>query len=129
MLLRPLGMSRRQYQEIITRDEIVFHVYPDPIPVSYREVLNFLPNLYKQHPTVSYFIHAGIYKNSSCFRFEQRTRKDPCRRNDIKGKSFELQQGEGKDTRDKLPQELWTKVDADAVLSPSPMTRKCPPKY
>ena len=75
MLLQPLEMSRRQYQEIFTRDEIVLLIYYDPIPVSYHENLTFLPSMFKQHRNVSYLLHTGAYEINSSIPSIQRVRK------------------------------------------------------
>ena len=75
VLLQPLGMSRHQYREIFTRDEIVLLIYYDPVPVSYHENLTFLPSMSKQHRSVGYFVHTDVYENDSGVQSMQRVRK------------------------------------------------------
>ena len=95
---------------------ITFRIHPKPVRVAYRDVLNLLPQLYKQYPNVEYFIHVGVHEEESLYRLEKRGRKTGYDRQDVDGKSFEPRSGEELERWGSLPQEVWTDVNIDQIV-------------
>ncbi|KAI9866768.1 MAG: hypothetical protein M1813_000710 [Trichoglossum hirsutum] len=96
--------------------KIILRVYPNPVRVAYRHVLDLVPQLYEQYPDVEYFIHVGVHDESSSYLLEKRARKGPYTRKDVDGRSFEPGTGDEKKRWEKFPEELWTEVDVDGIL-------------
>jgi hypothetical protein len=95
---------------------ITFHIHPKPVRVAYRDVLNLLPQLYKQYPNVDYFIHVGVHGEEGVYRLEKRGRKTGYDRLDVDGKSFEPRGGEELERWRSFPQELWADVKIDQIV-------------
>ena len=89
-------------------------MYPEPLEVAYESVLELVPRLKEKYPNVAYFIHLGVHQKAEKFRIEKRARKGPYKRKDVRGRSFDGPDDDGKWST--LPQELSTGVDVPALV-------------
>lgn len=94
--------------------EIRLIVYPEPLEVAYQSVFELVPGFKEKYPNVAYFVHLGVHEHAEKFRIERRARKGPYERKDVRGRSFDGPDDDGKWST--LPQELFTGVDVAALV-------------
>ena len=95
---------------------ILIHKHPEPVKVSYKEVYELVPELYRSMPNVEYFVHVGVHGGIQQSRLERQARKGPYRKLDVDGRTFADEFGDHEGLWEDAPRVLETKTDVDGIV-------------